>query len=441
MALRYPGPMSPTSDVVALAQDLIRIDTSNFGDDSGPGEVEATEYVASLLADVGLDPVIRESEPRRTNLIALWEGSDRSRPPIVVHGHLDVVPALEEGWTHPPFAGKVSDGMVWGRGAVDMKGTDAMILASVVQMIGDGIKPARDVVLAFFADEEAGGARGSRFMAENHPDDFRGAREAISEVGGFSAEIGGRRAYLIQTAEKGIQWLRLVAEGTAGHGSLVHRDNAVTHLAEAVSRIGHYEWPLDLTPTVEALLKGVAGIVGEEYSADPGDIGRLVSHLGHSASLVEPTLRNTSNPTQLKAGYKANVIPGTAEAVIDTRFLPGRQEEALRTIEDLAGPRVRVEPIVADVALEWDFGSPFVGKMVDALGAEDPGALVLPYTLFGGTDGKGLSRLGIASFGFAPLRLPAGFDFPGMFHAVDERIPVESLEFGVRVLKRFLMDC
>jgi len=433
--------MSPTADVVALAQDLIRIDTSNFGDDTGPGEVEATTYVASFLADLGLEPVVRESAPRRTNLTALWEGSDRSRPPIVVHGHLDVVPALEEGWSHPPFAADVSDGMLWGRGAVDMKGTDAMILASVAQMIGEGVMPARDVVLAFFADEEAGGAWGSRFMADHHPDDFRGATEAISEVGGFSAEIGGRRAYLIQTAEKGIQWLRLVAEGTAGHGSLAHEDNAVTHLADALARIGHHEWPLDLTATVEALLRGVADIVGEEYSADPEAVAALVSRLGHSASLIEPTLRNTSNPTQLKAGYKANVIPGSAEAVVDTRFLPGRQEEVLVTIKELAGPKVGVEPVVTDVALEWGFDTPLVGKMAAALEAEDPGAPVLPYMLFGGTDGKGLSRLGIEGYGFAPLRLPDGFDFPGMFHAVDERIPVESLEFGVRVLKRFLADC
>ncbi len=433
--------MSPLSDVVALAQDLIRIDTSNFGDDSGPGEVEATTYVASLLTDLGLEPIVRESEPRRTSLTSLWEGSDRSRPPIVVHGHLDVVPALEEGWTHPPFAGEVNGGFLWGRGAVDMKGTDAMILASVSQMIAEGVKPARDVVLAFFADEEAGGALGSRFMAENHPDDFRGATEAISEVGGFSAEVGGRRTYLIQTAEKGIQWLKLVAKGTAGHGSLVHEDNAITHLADAVARIGRHEWPLDLTPTTEALLQGVADIVGEEYSSDPETVARLVSHLGHSASLIEPTLRNTSNPTQLRAGCQANVIPGSAEAVVDTRFLPGKQKDVLRTIEKLAGPKIRIEPVVTDVALEWDFGSPLVGKMIDALGAEDPGAPVLPYTLFGGTDGKGLSRLGIEGYGFAPLRLPAGFDFPGMFHAVDERIPIESLEFGVRVLKRFLADC
>lgn len=278
-------------------------------------------------------------------------------------------------------------------------------------------------------------------MAENHPDDFLGATEAISEVGGFSTEIGGRRVYLIQTAEKGIQWLRLVATGTAGHGSLMHEDNAVTHLADAISRIGHYDWPLDLTPTVETLLKGVAEVVGEEYSPDPEIVARLVSHLGHSASLIEPTLRNTSNPTQLKAGYKANVIPGTAEAVIDTRFLPGRQEEALETVRSLAGPKVVVEPVVTDTALEWDFGSTLVGTMADALQTEDPDALVLPYMLFGGTDNKGLARLGIQGYGFAPLRLPPGFDFPGMFHAVDERIPVESLEFGVNVLKRFLAAC
>jgi acetylornithine deacetylase/succinyl-diaminopimelate desuccinylase-like protein len=433
--------VSTASDVVSITQDLIRIDTSNYGDDSGPGEREATEFVAAFLGDLGLDTTVRESAPRRTNLTALWEGADRSRPPLVVHGHLDVVPAFPEEWRHDPFAAEIADGLVWGRGAVDMKGTDAMILAVVSSMIRAGEKPARDIVLGFFADEENGGARGAGFMVDNFPDDFRGATEAVSEVGGFSTQIGGTRAYLIQTAEKGIQWLRLLATGTAGHGSLIHEDNAVTHLAEALARIGRYAWPLSITPSVETLLRGVADLTGEEYAPEPEVVDRLIRHLGSSARLVEPTVRNTSNPTQLKAGYKSNVIPNTAEAVVDTRFVYGEQEEVLATIERLSGPNIKVESIVTDVALELPFEGPLVDKMIEALHSEDPGAPVLPYACFGGTDSKHLSRLGIAGYGFAPLRLPPDLDFAALFHGVDERAPIDGLEFGVKVFERFLKDC
>lgn len=433
--------MSPAPDVVTLAQDLMRIDTSNFGDHSGPGERAAAEYVATVLSNLGLEPVIRESHPGRASLTALWEGADRTRAPLVVHGHLDVVPAFPDEWSHPPFAAEIHDGLIWGRGAVDMKATDAMILATVASMIEAGVKPARDIVLGFFADEEAGGAWGARFMTENHPDDFRGATEAISEVGGFSTQINGRRAYLLQTAEKGIQWLRLIAGGTAGHGSLVHDDNAVTHLSEALARIGRYAWPLDVMPTVEELLRGVADLTGDTYEPEPEVVARLIAQLGSAARLVEPTVRNTSNPTQLRAGYKANVIPDSAEGVVDSRFLPGQQEEVLAQIERLAGPYVKVEPIVTDVALEQPFDAPIVHKMMEALHAEDPGAPILPYALSGGTDNKSMSRLGIRGYGFAPLQLPPELDFPALFHGVNERVPVEGLRFGVRVMGRFLADC
>ncbi len=433
--------MTEPTDVVAIAQDLIRIDTTNPGDSTGPGERAATEYVAAFLADLGLDPVIRESEPRRTSMTALWEGEDRTRPPLVVHGHLDVVKAFDHEWRHAPFAGEVADGMVWGRGAVDMKGTDAVYLATVADMIRSGVKPARDIVLGFFADEEAGGRKGARFMVENHRDDFRGATEAVSEVGGFSTQINGRRAYLVQTAEKGLQWLRLIATGVGAHGSLVHEDNAVTRLAEALAAIGRYAWPLDITPTVEALLRGVAELTGDTYEPTPEVVDRLVAALGSAARFVEPTVRNTSNPTQMDAGYKANVIPNSATGVVDTRPLFGQHEEVVAVIERLAGPNVKVEPIVSDIALEVPFSGPLVDAMISSLQAEDPGAPVLPYALSGGTDNKHLSRIGITGYGFAPLQLPPDLDFPALFHGIDERVPVDGLEFGRRVMRRFLRAC
>jgi acetylornithine deacetylase/succinyl-diaminopimelate desuccinylase-like protein len=433
-------------DIVRIAQDLIRIDTSNYGDDPGPGERIAAEYVAAFLTDLGLKPVIRESEPGRANVVALWEGADSSRPPLVMHGHLDVVPVFPEDWSVDPFAADVIDGVLWGRGAVDMKGIAAMYLAAVQRMVRAGRKPARDIVIAFFADEEHGGARGAKWMVQNHPDDFRGtsglmATEAISEVGGFSVQVAGRRTYLIQTAEKGIQWLRLVAQGVQGHGSLVHSDNAVTHLAGAMSRIGGHQWPLDITPTAEHLLRGAAELMGVEYEPTEERVAEIVAGLGPVRRMIEASLRNTSNPTMLDAGYKVNVIPDTAQGYVDTRYLPGQQEQVLRVIEELAGTNVKVEPYIEERAMEFPFDAPIVDKMITALRAVDPDAVVLPYALMGGTDNKHLASIGIHGYGFAPLQLPADLDFSSLFHAVDERVPVKSLEVGAEVVELFLLDC
>lgn len=429
-------------EVARLCRDLLRIDTSNYGDNAGPGERAAAEYVMEALTEVGLDPELFESAPGRANVVVRLPGHDPARPALVLHGHTDVVPAEARDWTVDPFSGEEIDGVLWGRGAVDMKDMDAMILAVVRQMAREGRRPARDVVVAFFADEEAGGVYGARYAVDHRPELFEGATEAISEVGGFSVDVAGHRTYLLQTAEKGIGWLRLVAEGRAGHGSQVNRENAVVELAAAVARIGDHPWPMHLTPTVRALLRGVADLTGLRFEPeDPDGVARLVDALGPAARFVGATLRNTATPTQLAAGYKANVVPGRAEAVLDTRFLPGREAELRATVAELAGPAVRVEEIHGDVALEVPFEGALVDAMVGALRAEDPEAAVLPYALSAGTDNKSLSRLGIAGFGFAPLRLPTGLDFPAMFHGVDERVPVESLRFGTRVLDRLLASC
>ncbi|HLT83028.1 MAG TPA: M20/M25/M40 family metallo-hydrolase [Phototrophicaceae bacterium] len=434
-----PAHPAPTDEVVEICRRLIRIDTSNYGDGSGPGERAAAEYVAELLTDVGWEPELIESEPGRASVVLRIEGTDRSRPALVLHGHTDVVPAQAEDWQVDPFSAEVRDGMIWGRGAVDMKDMAAMILAVVRDMARSGWRPARDVVVAFFADEEAGGAKGARWLVDHRPELFEGATEAISEVGGYSVEIDGRRVYLLQTAEKGLAWLRLLADGTAGHGSQVNTDNAVTRLAGAVARIGAHSWPLHLTGTVRQLLGGVAELTGTTFDPeDPEGIDRLVRALGPAQKFVGATLRTGANPTQLSAGYKANVIPGSAEAAVDVRYLPGEEEAVRATLAELAGPGVRIEPIHADVALEVPFEGDLVDRMVAAIDAEDPGAVVLPYMLSGGTDNKSLSRLGITGYGFAPLQLPAELDFAGMFHGVDERVPVDALRFGVRVLERLL---
>ncbi|GGM39110.1 M20/M25/M40 family metallo-hydrolase [Promicromonospora citrea] len=439
-----PARAVPTAadEVVRICQELIRFDTSNYGTDEGPGERAAAEYVMELLHEVGLEPELFESRPGRASVVVRLEGQDPARPALVLHGHLDVVPAAKDDWSVDPFGGEETDGLLWGRGAVDMKDMDAMILAVVRQMAREGRKPSRDVVVAFFADEEAGGVHGARWAVDHRPELFEGATEAISEVGGYSVEVGGKRAYLLQTAEKGIAWLRLVAEGRAGHGSQVNEDNAVAELAAAVARIGQHAWPYTITPTVEALLRGVADLTGRPVDlADPASVDELVAALGPVAKFVGATVRNTSNPTQLEAGYKANVIPGRAEATIDVRLLPGQEEAGMATLRELAGPRVRIEPIHLDTALEVPFSGSLVDAMVAAIDAEDPGATVLPYTLSGGTDNKSLHRLGITGYGFAPLQLTGDLDFAGMFHGVDERVPTEALRFGTRVLDRLLATC
>jgi len=424
-------------EVVDLCRELIRIDTSNYGDHSGPGERKAAEYVAEQLAEVGLEPKIFESHPGRASTVARIEGTDPSRPALLIHGHLDVVPANAADWTHHPFSGEVADGCVWGRGAVDMKDMDAMTLAVVRDRLRSGRRPPRDIVVAFLADEEAGGTYGGRHLVDNHRELFDGVTEGISEVGGFSFTVSEeRRLYLIQTAEKGMHWMKLTVAGTAGHGSMIHRDNAITELSEAVARVGRHKFPVRVTKTTRAFLDELGDALGTPL--DPEDMEATLKRLGGIAKLIGATLSNTANPTQLNAGYKVNVIPGEATANIDGRFLPGYEEEFLADLDRILGPKVKREDVHSDKALETSFDGALVEAMQSSLLAEDPTAKAVPYMLSGGTDAKSFDDLGIRGFGFAPLKLPPELDFAGMFHGVDERVPVEGLKFGVRVLDRFI---
>ncbi len=431
-------------EVAAICSDLIRIDTSNRGDHSGPGERQAAEHVAALLAEVGLEPAILESHPGRASVVTRITGEDSSRPALLIHGHLDVVPADPADWTVHPFSGDITADdltgpQVWGRGAVDMKDMDAMILAVTRQRLREGRRPPRDLVLAFVADEEAGGVWGARWLTDSHPDLFEGVSEAIGEVGGFSATLGGQRLYLVQTAEKGMAWLRLTVRGAAGHGSMRHPGNVVTELAETVARIGRHEWPTRLTPAAQEFLEAAAEALGIEPGPDLSS--QVLEKLGPLARMIGATVANTANPTILSAGYKVNVIPGVATADVDGRFVPGYGDEFLAEIDSLLGTGVQREFIHHDIAVETEFDGALCDAMSAAILAADPTAKVVPYCLSGGTDAKSFSRLGIRCFGFAPLRLPAELDFFGMFHGVDERVPVDALKFGVRVLDDFVDRC
>ncbi|MEW5812403.1 MAG: M20/M25/M40 family metallo-hydrolase [Actinomycetota bacterium] len=440
------GALTPSDEVVDLVSSLIRFDTSNTGElATTKGEAECARWVADQLEEVGYTcEYIEAGAPGRANVFARLEGADRSRGALMLHGHLDVVPAEASDWSVHPFSGAIEDGYVWGRGAVDMKDMVGMILAVARHFKRAGITPPRDLVFAFVSDEEAGGNYGCKWLVENRPDLFDGVTEAVGEVGGFSLTVprrdgGDRRLYLIETAEKAMMWMRLTARGRAGHGSMVHDDNAVTAVAEAVAKLGRHRFPIVLTESVEQFLAAVSEETGYTFDATSPDIEGAVAKLGGIARIVGATLRDTANPTMLKAGYKANVIPATAEAMVDCRVLPGRLAQFEREVDEIIGPDVQREWVTALPSYETPFDGELLEAMNGAILATDPDARTVPYMLSGGTDAKHFARLGIRCFGFAPLRLPPELDFAALFHGVDERVPVDALTFGAQVLEHFLL--
>jgi acetylornithine deacetylase/succinyl-diaminopimelate desuccinylase-like protein len=440
----YEPSYDPAGEVVELCRDLIRIDTSNYGDDSGPGERKAAEHVAALLGEVGIDAELFGLESGRTSVVAQWGGGPSGSTgslregALLLHGHLDVVPAEAADWQVDPFSGEIQDGYVWGRGAVDMKDFDAMLLSVVRARTRAGAVPDRPVVLCFTADEEAGGHHGAQLLVEEHRGHLEHCTEAVGEVGGFSTTIRGQRLYLIEAAEKGMAWMRLTTRGRAGHGSMINDDNAVSRLSSAVARIGAHEWPVRLTPTMRTLLATVGEIAGIE--ATPENAEALVEEFGGAARMIGAAIRNTANPTMLGAGYKVNVVPTEATAHVDGRFLPGYDDEFFDTIAELCGEGVERTHISHQQSWETPYDGDLVDAMTRCLLAEDPGARVAPYLMSGGTDAKHFNALGLRSYGFVPLRLPADLDFTALFHGVDERVPVEALEFGARVFDRLLED-
>jgi len=459
------------TEAARFAADLIRIDTTNRGGGDGR-ERPAAEYVAARLAEAGLEPVLLESAPGRANVVARVSGTgagaragteagtdagtDAGRGggagggpgTLLLHGHLDVVPADPSSWTVHPFAGEIRDGVLWGRGAVDMKNADAVLLALVSQWAREGRRPRRDLVLAFTADEEDTAEFGARWLVERHAGLFEGCTEAIGESGAFTFHAGpGQRLYPVASAERGTAWLKLTARGRAGHGAKPNPENAVTRLAAAISRIGGYAWPVRLIPTVSAAVEAIAAAVGAELPAGVGapaagelTAGELLASLGPAGALVAGTIRNSANPTMLRAGYKLNVIPDEAVGYVDGRVLPGYEDEFRAAIDELTGPDVSWAFANRERPLEAPLDAPVMTAMARALLAEDPGSTVVPYCMSGGTDAKQFARLGMTCYGFTPLVLPEGYDYYAMFHGTDERIPLSALESGVRIMDRLLAE-
>ncbi len=428
-------------EVVTLCSELIRFESVNTGEPEsiGDGEAQAARYIEQKLQEVGYETFYVESVPGRGNVICRLPGADRERGALLIHGHVDVVPANAAEWTVDPFSGAVQDGFVWGRGAVDMKDMVAMTLAVAREFKRSGQVPPRDIIFVFVSDEEAGGAWGAQWLVDYYPEMFSDATEAISEVGGFSISLDDtRRAYLVAAAEKGVAWAHLKATGRAGHGSMINDDNAVLRIANAVSRLGTHKFPLTMTATVRNFLDRMAELTGLEFPAE--DLAGAIGKLGPVSRIINATLRNTATPTMLKAGYKANVIPSTAEATVDCRVLPGSEEHFREQIAEIVGDGIEIT-WTWQPPLEVPFSGPLVEAMKAALVAEDADAHPVPYMLSGGTDNKAFARLGIAGYGFSPLKLPPDLDFASLFHGVDERVPIEALKFGTRVLTRLLHNC
>jgi acetylornithine deacetylase/succinyl-diaminopimelate desuccinylase-like protein len=424
-----------------LLARLIRFDTTN-----PPGqEAACISYARDLLAAAGIDSTVLARDPARPNLIARLRGRG-SAPPLLLYGHVDVVTTARQEWRYPPFAGEIADGYVWGRGALDMKGGVAMMLAALLRARAEDASLPGDVVLALVSDEEAGGEVGAGFLTREHAGLFAGVRYALGEFGGFTSHLGGRRLYPIMVAEKQSCALRATVRGPGGHGSLPLRGGAAARLARFLHTLDRHRLPVHVTPAARQMLTAVAEALPAAQGAifrqllRPALTDRLLDLLGPRAADFDPLLHNTVNATIIRGGEKNNVIPSEITVDLDGRLLPGyAPEDLLRELRRLAGPDVAFEVVHADV---YPVAAPDMG-LFDTLAAilreGDPEGLPVPLLLAAVTDGRFFSRLGIQTYGFTPMRLPPGFAFTSLIHAADERVPVEAVAFGTEATYQALL--
>ena len=437
-----------------LLQTLIRFDTSN-----PPGnERECITLIQSLLDRSGFDTEILARSPERPNLITRLPGTGGA-PPLLLYGHVDVVPAAGQDWRYPPFDGQIADGCVWGRGALDMKGGIVMMLAALMKAKNEDAQLPGDVILALVSDEEAGGEYGARYLVEQHPQHFEGVRYALGEFGGFSFPLGGKRFYPVMVAEKQVCHLKLTVRGTAGHGSLSTKDGAMGRLAEILDRLEHRPLPVHVTPVARDMFQTIAERVpwitglALRRLLNPSTAGLTLKLMGERAAVFGPLLRNTVNATVVRGGQTVNVAPGVIEILLDGRLLPGFGPADLMTeLKAIIGAEAEMEVIHHDPGPpQTDSERPDMGlfKLLSQVVEEaDPQGIPVPMLLPASTDARFFSRLGIQTYGFLPMNLhgnlPAAPRFLSAVHGVDECLPVECLSFGAdaiyQVLSRFGRD-
>jgi acetylornithine deacetylase/succinyl-diaminopimelate desuccinylase-like protein len=420
---------------VEILQRLIQFNTTN-----PPGhEAACVMYIRELLSEAGIESTLIAKDPDRPNLIARLPGQGKA-PPLLLYGHVDVVTTEKQNWQQPPFEGKLIDGFVWGRGALDMKGGVAMMLASFLRANAEGLRPPGDVVLTIVSDEEAGGDFGAKFLVEEHPELFKGIRYAIGEFGGFSMRIGGKRFYPIMISEKQICWMKATVRGAGGHGSVPVQGGAMARLSRLLKALDETNLPAHVTPPARMMVDAMASALGGPQGlilsqlTNPTLTAFVLKSLGARGQTFAPLFRNTVSPTILHGSDKINVIPGEVSVELDGRLLPGHKpEELIAELQSLVGDDVqlnlvRYDPGPAEPNME------LFDTLAGVLREADPQAIPVPLLLSGVTDGRFFSQLGIQTYGFLPMTLPEDFNFVSIFHAADERVPAEAVEFGARAI-------
>jgi acetylornithine deacetylase/succinyl-diaminopimelate desuccinylase-like protein len=424
---------------VELLQRLIRFDTTN-----PPGnEAECVGFLRGLLEDAGCETELYAKEPGRPNLVTRVE-STGSAPPLLLYGHVDVVTTAGQRWQHPPFGGELVDGYVWGRGALDMKGGVAMLVSAFLRAKTEGLRPRGDVILAILADEEAGGDFGARFLVEQHPHLFDGVRHALGEFGGFSLELGGKRFYPIQVAEKQMCWLKVTIRGPGGHGALVNRGGTMARLSKFLRDLDRKPLPVHVTPAAAAFVRGIAAELSGTHRLalaallQPRLTDRALRLMGDRARTTEPMLRNTVSATIVRGGDKINVVPSEIELELDGRLLPGlAPDDLIAELREVVGDEPEIELLRHDPGPS-DPDLTLFETLADVILELDSEGIPVPLLQVGVTDGRFFSRLGIQTYGFLPMRLPPDFAFTKLVHAADERIPAEAVDFGADAIYRAL---
>ncbi|MFO7558090.1 MAG: M20/M25/M40 family metallo-hydrolase [Desulfobacterales bacterium] len=422
-----------------LLQKLIRFNTTN-----PPGnEAECIQFIAEMLKDAGIQTTLLAQKAERPNLIARLEGQGNAAP-LLLYGHVDVVTTDRQNWQHPPFEGKRVDGFIWGRGALDMKGGIAMMVAAFLRAKSERVKLPGDVILAIISDEEAGGDLGAGFLADNHPHLFENVRYAIGEFGGFSMDIGNKRFYPIMVSEKHPCWMKAIVRGPGGHGSLPVRDGAMAKLAQILQSLDRKRLPVHITPVARLMFSSIASALGGlpglmiRQLTNPLLTNTILNLLGERAHTFDPLLHNTVSATILHGSDKINVIPGEVTVELDGRLLPGyRPEDMIAELRKIIGSEVEFE------VTRYDGGSdePDMGlfdMLSGILMEDDPGCIPVPLLLSGCTDGRFFSRLGIQTYGFLPMPLPKDFNFIKTIHSVDERVPAEAIDFGTHAIYKLM---